>query len=325
MTSNETPENEAPETLSIFLTDGVSSTARATTRALVRAGHKVTAVVNTTDEANRVRADGGLPISVDLLRDTEVRGMLKMAKANIIVNLRALHANSLPFKQPAIPAETLEAETKALVDAAQATEVSLLIQPSFAYLYGNTNGETVDESTSLPNDKTPIMAAGRAAEAAVKQSGIPYTILRAGYVYGGASTAMQNLIATLRSGKIPPTGERDDNYANWLHSSDLASAIALTVEKQPQNEIINVAGVNPVTPGTFLADLSDEIGISLDQAFGFIARIFSLPTRPNPLLKLSTKVTSDKAKEMLGWEPRYPTHVEGIEAMLIDMRAEMPF
>jgi len=323
MTTNDSPETEEQGPLSIFSTDGVSGVGRATTRALTKAGHKVTAVVSTTEEANKVRADGGLPVSVDLQRGTEIRGMLKMAEANVVINLRAQLANGLPFTPSQLTPDALQAEAEALTKAAKAADVQLIIHTSFAYLYGNTDGNAADEATALPKDSTPIMAAGRAAETAVIESGIPYTILRAGYVYGGASTEMQKLIHTLQSGKIPLTGERDDNYANWLYSEDLARAIAATVEVQPQNEIINLAGANPVTPDTFLSDLSDELGISLDQTFGFLARLFSMPTRPNPLLQLSTKVNIDKAASVLGWEPRFATHVEGIEAMLIDMRAGM--
>jgi len=319
--TNATSDEQAP--LSVFLTEGVSAVGQATIQMLTNAGHKATAVVSTTQEANEVRALGGFPVSVDLLRSGEIKGMLKMAESNVVVNMAAQAYNTLPFNAPPADLTGLTDGTQALVDAAKAAGVEYIIHPSFAYLYGDTGAETINEDHALSSDSTALLAAGRQAEAIIKDSGIPYSILRAGYLYGSGSQSINTLIATLRSGKIPPTGDRDDNYANWVYSSDLAAAIKATAEQRPVDEIINITGTNPVTPETFLEDLSDELGISLDRSFGFLARMLSMPSRPSPLLKFSTKASIDKAKDVLGWEPRYATHIEGIEAMLIDMRAQM--
>lgn len=323
MTDNETSEENGP--LNILVTDGVSALGLATVAALVDAGHTVNAVATNTTDAVPVRERGALPVFLDNQRAGELRSAIDMAKATIVVDTAVQAANIPPFRLPDYTPEMVLNGTRALVEAAQSadTDVQLIVYPSFAFLYGDTGGEPVDETHALTRDRDAWVAAAREAEQLVRDANVPACVLRAGYLYG-PSAAMESVAAALRGGKPVPTGDREDNYVGWIHSSDLAQALALAVVANKGGEVYNIVDDTPTPPATFLGHFTEALGISEDQLFGAIMKMFSFGVKTNKtLLGYSAKPTNDKAKNELGWTPRHADYTTGIEELLLAWRAAM--
>ena len=328
MAENETPEMDAAEPdsggpLSVFVTDGVSSIGLATVHAFTRAGHKVAAVVHTTDQADEIRERGGLPIFVDLTRPSEIAGMIRMSKATILVNNASQKFNDLPFFEQSRDPQELREETHAILEAAKLAAVELLIHTSFVWLYRSGEGGLTHEESPLSREKDGIIGVAKQAEAAVLHSDVPATILRAGFVYGPGSILLQKAADAIQFGRYLIAGD-DRALANWIHAEDLASAILLVAENHVVGAVLNIVDDEPASPDTFLGTLAESIGLggSINRRPGLMAWL-GINTVDDTLARLAIRASNRKARETLSWAPRYPSHREGIEQTQVSWRAAM--
>lgn len=321
-TENANTEAEATEAqpMSIFLTAGTNAVASQLTQQLVVAGHKVTAMTTTKDGANLIRANGGLPVFSEATRVGELSSMMKMVTADMVVNLAPQAALQLPFNVDFDP--TLAPATEALVAAAKAVGVKYIVHTSYAFLYDG-HGGLADENAALVSTDGVIVSAGKAMEAAIQGSEIPYCILRGGYTYGADSAALSALVDTVKVGR-PVYGSTATGTANWVSAHDYVSALLLVIERQPADELFNIVDDAPASPAEFVGTLTRELGLNTaeDGLIGRISRLFGNP-KAAELLALSAQASNAKAKEQLGWSLKFATHEAGLQDILLTWRAQM--
>ncbi len=315
-----TETNEESTPPSVFLTGSGNAVGTATLKRLLKAGHEVYTAVSTNDEANRVRDLGAKPVYPHLDRASELVSTLKMAKANIVVNAEPQTANGVPFG--AIwDADALSTNTTALVSAAEEAGVDYFVHVSFAFLY--KDGENVDENGDTLSTKThPVIAAALAAEKAVIDSEVASCVLRAGYSYGPEAEQLKALTANLRAGRPVSAGKKS---ASWVYAGDLAEAIALTIEKQPENSVLNIADNSALSPSDFLSAFTAKLGLKSAVALpglNLIRGLFGGRRDDSALTELDSHVSNAKAREALDWEPQYATVEGGLEQVLLAWRAE---
>jgi nucleoside-diphosphate-sugar epimerase len=304
--------------LHVFLTGASTPVGREVTRLLVSRGHRVTGLTQGSEGAAQVRQDGGLPVYSDMFRAGEVKSMLAVAKADVVVHAAALAMNSFPTAGLTWDDRVLTDATAALLEAAQAKEVKFFVYPSFAFLYADSH-MPVDESGKLR--KGAFFRAALKAEELVNASPVPHAILRFGTVYGPHDTGLRALGDGLMRSR-PMVLEK--GALNWVYVSDAAAAIVATVEKQPAGAVLNVADNQPASSSDFVTYLANAMGTQP-------------PAAPNPLLRsrLNTpavaailgtdvRVSSERAKAELGWSPRYADYRAGVENALLAWRAEEP-
>jgi len=316
---------EAPPT-SVFVTGSSTGAGLAVIRKLVAKGYRVTgATTEGTIGANKIRQAGGIPVYPDLLRESSIRSVLLMASVDIIVHMEAQGLNGIPQHKIDWQEDIkmLRDSGDALVAAGGKTEVKRIIYPSFAFLYGDTGGEWVDEEAHLDNGNEFFDAAIEAEEA-VLDGGIPGYVLRTGFVYGGDVQAMRALHDDLIAGKAVLNGT---GYASWIHIEDLADAVVALVERDENDEaianVLNIVDDSPATPNEFIDKFAASLGLGAANktSGGPFVDVFGDPTQL-ALLSQSAKVKNDKAKEQLGWQPRYTDQAAGIDQALMIWRAE---
>lgn len=318
----DTTEANEKTTLSVFISAGTSPIGRAVTRALVAAGHHVTSMTTNRQGADIVRSDGGIPVYAEATHTGEIKSMMKMAKADVAIHLAPLAANQVPFLGDHPDLDGLVEGTAAFVKAAEDAEAKFLIHNSFTYLYGDTHGEKVDETATLSHVDHPLLLAGRKAEKIVHDSSVPACILRAGYLYGPEMDSLVAVSAAIKVGRPSLPVGKGENFANWVHIEDLASALVLAAEQHPADETFNITDDSPVTPGEFLSGFATAQGLGAPGKPGLVAQVF-----PNKvaalLLGFSAKAVNKKAKDQLGWTLKYPAFESGIEQVLLVWRASM--
>ncbi|MBZ0295504.1 MAG: NAD-dependent epimerase/dehydratase family protein [Anaerolineae bacterium] len=313
-------ENEG---LSVFLTSGTDALARELTRQLVAEGHQVASVAHGLDEAATIREDGGLPVYCDVFRAGEIASTLRMIEADAIVNTATQGVNSFPpYKPDWDYYQRLLAEgTSAMLEAAAQTDVKYIVHLSYTFLYGDKHGEWVDEHASLETDDALFEAAAH-AEQAVLAAETPACVLRAGHNYGPNSGVMLALREGLHNSSSLPLGD-EHQAANWVHTADLVAAVKLALEKQPQGEIFNIADESPVSPGEFADYFAEQFGVQKpgrQRLPSVFAQIMQAPSL-RALLAASAKAKTDKAREVLGWQPQHASYHQGIEQALLAWRA----
>lgn len=313
---------DTSNSISVFLTGGDTGLGRELTRQLVARGHRVTATVSGIESATALRAVGGLPVYNDLFRASEIASVLKMSGANVVVNLAPQALNGLPFPDTDWDyyARLVSDGTAALVQAAEQAGISFIVHTSLTLLYGHATDAA--ETAAVVADN-PLFAAVAQGEQAVLKSSVPGCVLRAGFIYGAGAATVETLRTLLRAGRGLMLGD-EHHKVSWTHTTDLAQAAALAVEKQPAGEIFNIVDDQPASTGTFVNHFADLFGVAApgrQSLPSFLANAVLNKTY-QAMLNVSASANNSKAKAQLGWTPRYVGHQQGIEQTLLAWRAE---
>ncbi len=315
-----------PTPLNVVITAASSPLGRETVRQFVAHGHIVTGLTHGVDGAAKVRADGGIPAYSDLFRAGEIKSILHMAAADVIVNLAPQIANTFPY--PGMPWEEnirlLSEGTTALLDAVNEGSTKYIIHTSYGSVYGDTHGEWVDESHVV--DTIPELSAVIQAEERILGAAIPAAVLRAGFTYGPEDVGMMELAEAARRGRGLFLGD-PHAYHNWVYGADFANAIVLAAEQQTAGQVLNIVDDMPVSAVEFAGHLAEELGISAPSNNmnlpDFARRLVNNPIQ-EALLGISSRIKNNKAKAALGWTPRSTDYRAGIEQTLITWRTALP-
>ncbi len=321
-TAVDTPEQPSEisqrQPLTIFLTGAAAGVGFAAAKHLIASGHSVTALAPSKIHSERLRSIGALPVYADLSRAGEVRAMITLSKADVLVNLSPQIANEAPFGHAHYDAAALGAHNAALLHAAEAAGVQYVIYGSYTALYADTHGTQVSESAALDAGGDAFLQAAIDAEATVMSSALPSAVLRMGYTYGPESPAVCMLETLLRRGNPFATS---DAIANWLHHDDAASAIRRLAEAQPKDVVLNLTDDHPISIHDFAAAFAAEMGIGMPlNLFPMILRARQAATRRR-LSQRSVKASSAQARELLGWQPQY-TVKDGLAQVMSTWRTD---
>lgn len=306
--------------LNILITGGQTNAGLEATQRAVARGHQVTALTVGSDGGARIRSAGGLPAYSEGLRAGELRSFMAMAKADVVIHLANQILNGFPAKGIWEAHERrLTHGTTAVLEAAQAAGVKFVVYASYAFVYGDSHGEWLAEGEE--GHAEPALRAARSAEKQALDSGIPACVLRAGFNYGPTEIGTETLLDNIRGGRYVHTGDPHSVF-NWIHVADLAQAAVLAAEKQPAGEIINIVDDQPASAAEFAAQLATSVGAELSRRKmpGFMLERTTSPMQ-RALLTVSARLKNDKAKQLLGWNPRYPNYRVGLEQTLLEWRA----
>jgi len=179
-------------------------------------------------------------------------------------------------------------------------------------VYGDRQGAWVDEAT-------PTIAqsgAGRRnarAEADLAWLGLGARVFRLPGIYGPGRSALDRVRAT-GSGAKARRIDLPDQVFSRVHVDDIASGVVAALAQG-------------ALPGAY--NLGDDLPASGNEVTEHACRLLGL--EPPPLETLedanlsdmargfymeNRRVANGKAKRVLGWQPRYPTYVEGLAALL---------
>jgi nucleoside-diphosphate-sugar epimerase len=321
-TASATPN--APQ--NVFITHADSAAGRAIVKAWVQQGARV---VGSTRHgaagAAVIRRLGAVPAHTDLTREGDIRGMLKMIKADLVIDLSSMQVNQLPF-QP-LHADTAALDVVPLLNAAYAAGVERLIYVSFlGALPSAAHADhaddhhhaphIVDESAELSRDHEAFRALAR-AESVLLKSDRNVTILRAGYVYSESDPTLEALVRALKAGRPLPNAPA---HASFVHAADLAAAVVLAVQAEAlPSRVYHIADDHSLSLNDFAAQLGAALGVGaplrlplLNVLVGGLQAV---------LLNHSVHITNTRAKAELGWQPRFPTVAAGFEQILLEWRA----
>lgn len=302
--ANEIVEN-AP--LSVFVTGATDALGREVVRRLHAAGHRVTGATSGYENAALVRADGGVPAYPDLMRAGELRSAILAAKADIVINLAPQRANHPPQVRPNWDVRLLDEGVSALLEAAEAAGVKYVVHTSYAYADA--------ESDELED----LLHALESGESKVMESSIPGAVLRMGFVYGAGSSELLAVREALRLGR--PVYAGTHHPAWWINAPDAALAVVAAVEQRQPGLLVTVVEDQPASPQDFLNYFAESQGLVPPAPPPRFA-VWAQPTKQQvAVMELHTHISSDDAKEKLGWSPRFPSYQQGIDDMLLSWRA----
>ena len=175
-------------------------------------------------------------------------------------------------------------------------------------VYGDRDGKWAFEGEA----PSPNLARGIAradAEIAWIETLWPVHIFRLAGIYGPGRAPFKKL----RNGKAR-TIFKKGHVVNRIHVEDIVSALLLSLDKPDPQSIYNLADGHPAPPqdvldyAAGLLDLPPAPQVELDDpSVSAMARSFYAETK---------RVSADKARQKLGWTPKYRSYRDGLAAIL---------
>jgi 2-alkyl-3-oxoalkanoate reductase len=280
---------------------------------LIDRGHEVIGTSRSPESAERVRALGAEPITLDLLDPRAVHKAVLEAKPDAIV-LQATALSGVRFSRnlDRTFAQTNRLRrdgTDALLAAARVAGVRRFVAQSFAnFRYAPEGGPVKTEDDPLdPNPVASIRETSAAMsyldQAVTNAGGIA---LRYGSFYGAPN---DGLIEPVRKRQYPIVGN-GGGVSSFIHLDDAAAATVLALEHDGP-AIYNIVDNVPAPVRDWLPMLAKALEAEPPRRFPiWLARLFAGDA--GVMLGTEARGASNaKAKRELGWSLRYPTWRRG--------------
>ena len=188
-----------------------------------------------------------------------------------------------------------------LLQCAAKRNVRRFIFPSTVHLYGYAEEGKEDAIIDSGASMHIYSASKLAGEMLVKTYNthwdLPYTILRYGIAYGpgyNEDLVLHKFIQQAHNKEELTIGGDGKNSRDFLHVTDHARGNVLALKPEAENQIINLGGPESVTLNELVDIIRDEVASGLEVVY--------VPNRPSDYK--GKQICNDKAKELIGWEPK---------------------
>ena len=216
--------------------------------------------------------------------------------------------------------------TQAVLAAAQAAHVSKMVYCSTIGIYGDSQGQVIDETFvrtqttfSSAYDRTKYLAQ-QAVDAAAQQGLDVVSVLPSG-IFGADDPHFGPVVQTFLKGRLK-VWAGGDRITGIVHVDDLVEAMLLAAERGPKGEHY-IISAGEMTTREMFAQFSQLSGIPAPaEAPEAIVRLLGTLLDPiGRLLKWQpplsrervhyiydrcVRVSAEKARSQLGWQPRSP-------------------
>ncbi|WP_027007697.1 NAD-dependent epimerase/dehydratase family protein [Conexibacter woesei] len=292
---------------------------------LLEQGHEVVATTTSPSKAGALRAQGALPVVVDVLDRDAVLGAVAGAEPDVIVHQATALGAAVPdmrhFDRMFAQTNRLRTEgTRNLLDAAAASGVRRVIAQSFtgwpfAREGGAVKGEDAPLDPAPPAPMRQSLAAIRALEDSVTgaPAGIEGVVLRYGGFYGpgtGLARDGGEVTELIRRRKFPVVGAGGGLWS-FTHIDDAAGAVLAALEPGGPTGIFQIVDDDPAPSAEWLPALSAAVGAKPPRHVPVWLGRLAAGEAPVMMMTESRGASNAKAKRTLGWTPQWPTWREG--------------
>lgn len=266
------------------------------------AGSKVTGLVRSSASAEPLDALGVPPLVVDL--DSE------------LPTLPTTNAHVYYFAPPP-PTGDRDTRIEAFLAGIEpGSSPSRLVYISTSAVYGDCDGEWIDESAPLQPDS----ARGQrrlAAERALLQWGqisqVPVVILRVPGIYGPGRLPLERL----RKG-VPLLKEALCPFTNRIHAEDLADICLAAMTRGRPGAAYNVSDGHPSNMVDYFNRIADRAGLPHPPTLDRAEAERQLSAGMLRYMRESKRLKNDRMLDELGITLRYPELGVGLESCFVD-------
>jgi nucleoside-diphosphate-sugar epimerase len=284
----------------VFVAGATGVVGHRAVRALVAAGHEVTAAVRSPAKGEYARTLGATAVEVSIFDADALRAAVSGHEA--VCNL----ATHIPPLARAADPHAWDENTRIrnegsrnLVDAALAANAGVYVQESIAFLYGDHGDEWLD-AASNPITDTRFSAPIRACESETKRfagAGGRGVVLRFGMFVAPDSEQNLTMARSARRGISVYPGDAD-GYFPSIHADDAATAVVAALTAPTGT--YDIVDDEPLTRGGQRAALAAAVGRR---------RLFQMraPKKIVGPLGDSQRVSNTAFREATNWSPRFPS------------------
>lgn len=261
-------------------------------------GHTVYAVTRSAQRSASLAAAGLRPLVADITDPATLRDLPDAEMVLIAVGYD---------RSAGIPQQTVYVDGLRNILAALSAQTHRLIYISSTGVYGQCDGNWVDEQSPC----VPVRRGGQACLDAERllcehPLGARSIILRMAGLYGPGRIPRRN---ALQAGE--PLAAASHGYLNLIHVDDAARAILVAGREAATPSLYCIADSQPVLRGDYYARLAELIGAPPPQ---FVAPLADSPAAERA--GSSKRVSGQAFFETFRFEPRYPSFREGLAAIV---------
>ncbi len=263
-----------------------------------------------------VRREGSEPpgtraISGDLVEAAALSEAVESAEPEAVIHLAAEIATQRDLRKIAVV--NIEG-TRRLLQACTKVDSPRFVFAS-TVVTGDAHGRVLTEDEPLPV-QTAYGRSKQVGEQLVRESGLPYVIIRPSHVYGPGGWYAAEIVKRLEQpGRFAVIG-RGDNWWDVVHVDDVAAALVKAVEHDRSQATYHVVDDEAITQRDFVALTAQTLGRGSPRHIPpWLARV-AAGRDPITAVLRSAKSTNAKIKRELGWAPRYPTARQGVPAAI---------
>jgi nucleoside-diphosphate-sugar epimerase len=316
----------------VFVTGGTGFIGGAVVRQLRARGDDVVALVRNPAKGAPLEELGCTIVAGDLNDERAIRAGMEGCDA--VIHAAAVYEVGIPASERQSMREANVGGTERVLGAALEAAIPKVVYVSTVGIFGNTNGQIVDESYEHQGDflseyEKTKWEAHQVAKRLIGE-GLPCVIVQPGGVYGpGDTSSIGVMLDQFLSGKMPLIPFPDLGMC-LTHVEDIAGGIILGLDKGRVGEAYVISG--PVTTvreaiGVVAAEtgrkapkhaLPTGLMKALTPIGPLVGKLMGQPPNLRELISSADGVTfwanHEKATRELGYEPRGLE--EGLHAML---------
>jgi nucleoside-diphosphate-sugar epimerase len=307
----------------VFIAGASGAVGRSLIPLLTSNGHTVVGTTRSASKTDALRALGAEPVVLDGLDRAAVVATVAAAKPDAIVHQMTALAGLTDlrrFERAFAQTNRLRTEgTDHLLEAARASGVERVVAQSYTgWPYARTGGPVKDEDAPLDPDppkqlRTTLAAIGHVERAVTDAGGVA---LRYGGFYGpGTGLAPGgDQWEMVRRRKLPLVGDGAGVWS-FCQIEDAASAVLAALERWTPGEVYNVCDDEPAPAREWVPALARVVGAKPPRRLPrWLARVAAGEHVVAMMCEIRG-ASNAKAKERLGWTPRWPTWREGFAAL----------
>lgn len=286
---------------SILVTGGAGFIASHVVDAYIEAGHDVVVVDNLSSGVrDQVNPKAGF-IQADITDAPTITTLIADLQPTVI-NHHAAHIQvGYSVENPQFDATNNILGVLNIMEAAKTHGVTKIIMASTGgAMYGNKKTPFTEDMKEEP--LSPYGVSKRAGELYLnyyhEQYHIPYTVLRYSNVYGprqnphGESGVIAIFSEMISQGKNPMINGDGTHTRDYVYIADVVKANLLALETSFVGEL-NIGTGTEISTNEVYRKVVEEFGANMDERHG--------PERPGE--QVTSSLSYQKAKEVLGWEP----------------------
>ncbi len=176
----------------------------------------------------------------------------------------------------------------------------------------------LSERWEADDPKYPYLRSRYGGRLAVMESGIPYTIIEAGVVFGPGDRLTDGLARIIRRGSALSVGARADVMLQPIHADDLVRCvIALIEDPRFENQVLSLGGPEHLTFQEVSDTINQRMGyrgplpllsVKAARALSVMGKLLRIRHGQAPaaleLLALDTVTDLDVVQRLFGFQPR---------------------
>lgn len=296
--------------MNIFVAGGSGTIGVPLVRALVGAGHAVTAMTRSKGKEGQLRALGSSVAVVDALdRDALARVLADAHPTHVIHQLTALPKGGASRPSDLEATNRLRIEgTRNLLEAAIHARAQRILVGSFAMLSARGGHEASDDpaADAVRSMETQVLDANT-------RGAIEGIVLRYGLFYGLSVPSTLSLVDLVRRRRLPVI-RSDDGQLPVINLDDAVSATVLALDRAMPGTVYDVVDDRPVSFSEMVETIAEYTESPRPRRVpAWIPRLVA--PYMSRLMMMQVPLSNAKLKSELGWQPAYPTIREGLASL----------